>query len=136
MSMWNKHIHTDTENVHKCSYAYRNPKNTKLVQVRKFLLLFEFKVFRHEERETQFLQQTHGIFRRPPTKKNRLPSSRLESQLTTIFQIPKSSARRFRAWRHSRPWSYFLSGVLIVTSLIVTSFPRAREYLHSMCAPN
>ena len=34
------------------------------------------------------------------------------------------------------PRSYFLSGVFIVTSLIVTSTSRAREHLHSMCAPN
>ena len=32
--------------------------------------------------------------------------------------------------------SSFLSGVFIVTSVIVTSSPRAREHLHSMCAPN
>ena len=30
-----------------------------------FYYLFEFKVFRHEEGETQFLQQTRGTFRRP-----------------------------------------------------------------------
>ena len=39
----------------ECSYAYRNPKNMKLVQLRNFFYLFEFKVLRHEERETQFL---------------------------------------------------------------------------------
>ena len=30
-----------------------------------FYYLFEFKVFWHEERETQFLQQTRGTFHRP-----------------------------------------------------------------------
>ena len=75
-----------------------------------FIYLFEFKVFRHEKRETQFLTMltfpsdpaTCGTFRRP--QQNRLPSSRLESQLSRsefksqltvfvfFFQIPKSSA--------------------------------------------
>ena len=45
MSMWNRHIHTDTENVHKCSYAERNPKNRKLVRVQYFLLPFWVKGF-------------------------------------------------------------------------------------------
>ena len=30
-----------------------------------------------------------------------------------FFDFPESSAHRFRAWRHSRPRSYFLSGVLL-----------------------
>ena len=74
----------------------------------KLLFTFsEFKVFRHEEREREreregnnFLlcwpvctssaldsltQQTRSIFRRPP--KNRLPSSRLESQLSVFFKF-------------------------------------------------
>ena len=50
----------------------------------------------------------------------------VESQLTAFFfQILKSSAHRFQAWCHSHPQSYFLSGVFIVTSVIVTSSPRA-----------
>ena len=62
--------------------------------------------------------------------------SEFKSQLTAFFQIPKSSARRFRLWHHSRPQSHFLSRVFIVTSLIVSSAPCAREHPHSMCAPN
>ena len=113
-----------------------------------FIYLFEFKVFRHEEREreseregererkreTQLLSlltipsdlatcgtppQTTGLAL--ASSENRLPSSSIESQL--FFQIPKSSAHRFRAWRHSRPRLHFLSGVFIVTSVIVTSTP-------------
>ncbi len=57
--------------------------------------------------------------------KNRLPSSRLESQLLSasghdIIYVP----------------GHFLSGVFIVTSLIDTSALRAREHLHSLYAPN
>ena len=85
-------------NVHK----RRNSKNTKhirlsfLVQVRNFYYLFKFKVFCHEERETQFLtmltvrtssahdsltQQTQGTFRRPqlvsPRRTPKINSPRL-----------------------------------------------------------
>ena len=75
--------------------------------------------------------------------KNRLPSSRLESQLSlsefksqlTVFFFKFQNPQHFRAWHHSRPRAYFLSGFFIVTSLIVTSAPRVREPLQSMCAP-
>ena len=139
-----------------------------------FIYLFEFKVFRHEERETQFpfyadfSISPHHVWH--PRRKllvwprralkidllvrsldlnsqltqltcsarsaqNRLASPRSESQLTPFFfQIPKILSASGQ--RHSRPRSYFLSGVFIVTSLIVTSTPRAREHLRSMCAPN
>ena len=43
-------IFVDTKNVHNVHNTYRNPKNTKLVY-ETFYYLFEFKVFRHEERE-------------------------------------------------------------------------------------
>ena len=66
--------------------------------------------------------------------KNRLPSSRLESQHTIFFKF--QNPQRFQAWRHSHPRSYFLSVIFIVTSLIVTSTPRPGEHMHSMCAPN
>ena len=76
MNTLNRHIHTYMENVHECSYVYiyiyiyRNPKTfetltTLWFRYETFYYLFEFKVFRHEERETQFLQQTRGAFRRP-----------------------------------------------------------------------
>ena len=105
-----------------------------------FYYLFEFKVFRYE-RETQFLSIL--TFPSDPAanyrsglgelQKSTPPPSKSKSQL---FSNSKSSAHRFRAWRHSHPQFHFLSGVFIVTSVIVTSFPRMREHLHSMCAPN
>ena len=78
-----------------------------------FIYRFEFKVFRHEERErlnfllcwlfvhrqlsTHWLNKRAAHFIDPNWSrfgeiKNRLPSSRLESQLFLFFQIPKSSA--------------------------------------------
>ena len=89
MRMWNRHIHTDTENVHKCSYAYRNPKNTKLVQVRNFYLPFWVLGFSTWGERHNFFNKRAAHFvdpnwsRRSETK-NRLPSSRLESQLTRL----------------------------------------------------
>ena len=75
-----------------------------------FIYLFEFKVFRHDERETQFLTMlsvrtssalnslTQPTIRHPADPnwsgltqiKNRLPSSCVEYRLTAFFQIPKS----------------------------------------------
>ena len=70
-----------------------------------FYYLFEFKVFRHEERETQFLSMLtfpsgpHHVWPPPQTtglalasSKNRLACSEFKSQLTAFFQISKSSA--------------------------------------------
>ena len=52
--------------------------------------------------------QTTGLA--AASSENRLPSSCVESQLTVFFQIPKSSAHRFRAWRHSHPQSISIWG--------------------------
>ena len=93
-NMWNRHVY---RMFIKHIGIQKHLRLSVLVQARNFLLpFFEFKVFRHE-RETQFLQQTHGTFCRPQLgshqgeTKNRLPSSRFVSQLS-FFQIPKSSA--------------------------------------------
>ena len=81
--------------------------------------------FQHEERETQFLlcwlfhlTQQRAVHHVDPTGlassrfKSQLASPSSESQLTAFFfkNHPKSSAHRFRAWRHSHPQSHFLSG--------------------------
>ena len=60
--IWLCEMYICSKNVHK----HRNPKNTRnWFRFETFIYLFEFKVFRHEERETRFLQQTRGTFRRP-----------------------------------------------------------------------
>ena len=107
----------------KCTLGI--PKYTKLVQ-ETFYYLFEFKGFstRGERGSFSFYanfsiwtppraappQQTTGLA--SAKSENRLASfkpksqptrSEFKSQLTAFFQIPKSSARRFRAWRHSPP---------------------------------
>ena len=67
------------------------------------------------------------------------PTRFVQLQISTncffLKNHPKSSAHRFWAWRHSHPQSYFLSGVFIMTYVSVTSSPRKREHLCSMCAP-
>ena len=60
----------------------------------------------------------------------RLASPRSESQLLLFLQIPKILSSFEHDVIHV-PWSHFLSGLFILTSLIVTSAPRAREHLHS-----
>ena len=106
--------------------------------------------FQHDERETQFLlcwlfhltppRAVHlvdptGLA--SPRSKNQLTLSSFNSQLTVFFfkNHPKYSAHRSRVWHYSHPPVHFLSGVFIMTSVIVTSSPRKREHLHSMCAP-
>ena len=134
---------TYTWNVHRES---RNTRNWFRYET--FIYLLEFKVFRHEEREAQFLQQTRCTFHRPPTglasarpKIDYLPlDSNLNSLVQSLnlncffFQIPKSSA--LPGMTSFTSPVHFLSGGFIVTSLIVTSAPHAREHLHSVCAPN
>ena len=57
MNTWNRHIHTDTENVHKCSQTEESEKTRNTYdslfwfRYETFIYLFEFKVFWHEERE-------------------------------------------------------------------------------------
>ena len=76
---WNRHMFIECHNTY---FGIRKIQNWFRYET--FIHLFEFKVFQHEERETQFLQQTRSTFRRPLGEaKNRLPSSRL------LFQIPQ-----------------------------------------------
>ena len=115
-----------------------NRKTRNWFRYETFIYLFEFKVFWHEESETQFLSMLtfpsdpHHV--RPPAAN--YWSGLGDLQKSTCFVQAQISARHFRAWHHSRPRSHFLSGVFIVIFLIVTSAPRAFEHLHSMCAPN
>ena len=111
--------------------------------------------FRHEERETIFLcwlfvhrqLSIHWLNQRArtlqfitgpasPRSKNELASSKSKSQLTAFIQITKNPAHRFRAWRHSNPQFHFPTGVFYCDICDCHILPQAREYLHSMCAPN
>ena len=107
--------------------------------------------FRHQERETQFFyadcssivssKLTASPYARAHTRSPQTALASPMSEKSTCFvsvhisthcfyskslRIP---AHRFRAWRHSYPQPRLLSMVFIVTSMIVTSFPLARELL-------
>ena len=140
MNMWNRHRESqNTRNTWQLSFD----SGTKL-----FIYLSEFKVFQHEERETQFLtmltvrtssaldslnQQTCGTFRRPqlvsPRRASKIDVLRPSPNLNSLFfQVPKSSAHRFRAWRHSRPRSH-----LLLWHMWLSHPPRARVNTCSQC---
>ena len=127
MKTWNRH---------------RESKNTRnWFRYDTFIYLFEFQVFRHEERETQFLsiltpsRASHFVepnWSRRGGTKNRLPSSWLESQLTVcfFFQIPKSSALP-NMMSFTSPVS-FLIWVFLLWHLWL-SHPRARVNTTIQC---
>ena len=73
---------------------------------------FSTLVFRHEERETQFLLCWLFLHRPQSTPQPDWPAP--ESNLNSLFfKITKFSAHRFRAWRHSHPSPIFLSGFFL-----------------------
>ena len=111
-----------------------------------FYYLFEFKVFRLEERETHNFLLYWLFHLIPPgaaprckllvwlqrSPENQLPSSSVESRLTAFFQIPKSSARRFRTWRHSHPQSISYP-VFLLWHLWLSYPPRVRVNTCTQC---
>ena len=103
-----------------------------------FITFLTFRFSTRGEKDTIFTMltvpsdsKTHGTPPRPNWP-------RLGSNLNwpLFSKYPRIPAHRFRAWRHSHPQSYVLSGVFIMTSVIVTSSPLVREHLPSMCALN
>ena len=131
--------YTDLRNRHKES---KNTKLTKLVQARNFIL-FELKVFRHEERETIFLcwLLLHRQLSKQPMRSARSAQSRLASpssesqpssskartQLTAFSQISDHASS---AWRHSHLQAPFSIWDFILTSVNDTSSPHANTYAH------
>ena len=115
----------------------------KLVQVRNFIT-FESKVFRHEERETQsFYADCFYIVSSQPKQRaapvaHKVVWPRLALNLDSLvwrqelnsLLFPKSQPPLpVREVTHI-PWSQFLSGIFILTSLNDTSSLCAREHLH------
>ena len=132
MDVWNRHRES------------KNTKFTKLVQVRNFIHLFEFKRFFEMRKEihnrsmlTAFTSSTQPT-RGARSAQSCLVSSSSESQpsyseartqLSDFFQIPKILRLRPGAWGHSHPPALLLSGIFILTSLNDTSSPRMRGHL-------
>ena len=144
-----KNVHTD-----------RNPKNTKHWQLswyryETFITFFKFRFSTRGERDIQFFYadcSSSVSFQLTDTTNARAHSA--VHNWTGLTQVQKSlhlspnpnSLLLFKITKIPNPSLpgmtsftspvYFLSGVFIVTSVIVTSPSRARELLHSMCAPN
>ena len=113
--MWTRH------NVHKIFInIYRNPKTRNWFRYETFIHLFEFKGFRHEERETRsFYADYFYIVNSQPNQRaasvaNKVgwsrPALNLDSlvrkqELNSLLFLkpPKSSAHASGAWRHPHP---------------------------------
>ena len=112
----------------KCPYAYRNLKTLEtlgdsLSPGTKLLFTFlSLRFFNMRERETQFLtlltfpsdpttcgspKQTTGLASASSGKSTCFVQAQISNNCF-FFQIPKSSAHRFRAWYHSHPQFHFL----------------------------
>ena len=127
----------------------RNTDDSRSFRYKMFINFFWLLVFRHKERESQFLlcwlfhlTQQHAahpvVPNWPGLARAKKSTCFVQRQISTncfFKKSPKFSAHHFRAWRHSHPQSYSLSRVFIMTSVIVTSSACEHEYLHSMCAP-
>ena len=126
-------------------HKHRNPENTKftkLFQVRNFYYLWVKGFSTWEERDTIFLcwlilhrqlstQPTHGARSAQsrlasPSSESRPSSSEARTQLLLFLKsqptLPVCGVTQI-------PWSQFLSGIFILTSLNDTPSPRAREQL-------
>ena len=77
--------------------------------------------------------QTTGLITASP--ESQPLSSDAKTQFTDFSQIPKINPPRTLPVHDviHTPWSHFLSGIYILTSLNDTSSPRAREHLRSCC---
>ena len=115
----------------------------KLVQVRNFIT-FELKVFQHEERETQsFYADCFYIISSQPNQcaapvvhlvvwpRLNLNFSVRTQELNSLLFLKSPHPQPTLPVRDVTyiPWSQFLSGIFILTSLNDISFLRVREHL-------
>ena len=150
--IWVCEIFIYVKNVHKCSYAYRNQKTLEtlddslLVQVRNLFTFLSLRFFdMRRERGTVSFYADFSIWPQPRAAPHRKllvwpqrapkinllrPSPNLNSLF--FFIIPKSSARRFRAWRHSHPQSISYLGFLL-WHLWLSHPPRTRLNTCTQC---
>ena len=137
-----------THNKRMCKIDIGNPKYTtftKLVQVRNFIT-FELKVIRHEERETpSFYADCFYIVSSQPNQRAApvahkvvwpRPALNLDSlvwrqKLNWLLFLKSPNPQPTLPVRDVThiPWSQFLCGIFILTSLNDTSSPRARGHL-------
>ena len=119
---------------------HRESKNTKLYEIgsgTKLFITFELKVIRHEEREAQSFYADFSTCPPPraaPSRKQlvwsrRAPKVNPPRQELNLLLFLKSQPMFLVCDVTPIPWSQFLSGIFIWTSLNDTSSPRAREHL-------
>ena len=140
MNTLNKHIHTYMENVHECSYVYiyiyigirKHSKHWRLSGsgTKPFITFLSLRFFDMRRERHNFFNKRAAHFVDPYELRKSSTFFKRRISTNCFFSHPPNP-QRFGAWRHSRPRSQFLSGVFIVTSLIVTSTPHARERQHS-----
>ena len=96
-------------------------------------LLLDFKFFdtRRERHNFYHTDCSYIAYSHTPTPA-RLARARIKSQLTFFFQITKNLSPSFPGMTSFTPQSHFLSGVFIITFVIVISSAHERE-LYSMC---
>ena len=143
--MWNRHIHTGTQNVHNVHNAHRDPETrktlkTSLFRYEIFLLPLSLKVFRHKEGDAQSLYADFSICPKPratPTARpwwaseSQPPSSDAKTPLTHFSQI---SVHTSDAWHHSHPTVTFSIWGFILTSVNDVSSPAFMLHLTNPCA--
>ena len=149
MNMWNRHIHTGTQNVHNVHNVHidnigipKHKKHSRLLSSgTKLFITFELKGFSTwGGKYTIFLcwlfhlpQTTCGTRRKASASSESQPSSSdAKTQPTDFSQI---SAHASSAWRHSHPWSHSYLGFLF-WHLWMTHPSGARVNTCAHVAPN
>ena len=113
-----------------------NPETltTLIVQVRNVYSLLDFQSFdtRRERHNFYYADCSYITHSHPPPSW----SGPSQSQISTdvIFEIPKNLSPSLPGMTSFTPQSHFLSGVFIMTFVIVISSAHEHE-LYSMCAP-
>ena len=133
--VWNRHRESEIHDIHEIGSGT------------KFFITFELKVIRHEERDTQsfyadcfyIVSSQHNERAAPVADKVVWPRPALN--LDSLVRRQELNSQLFLKSQPTLPvcdityipWSQFLSGIFILTSLNDTSSPCAREHLRSCC---
>ena len=103
--------HNPTIQIYRCR-EIRNTDDSPLFRYGTFINFLTL-VFRHEERETQFL--LYWLFLHRPQSPLTSWTVPAQSEISTnvFFKVIKFSANRFRAWRHSHPSPIYYVGFFL-----------------------
>ena len=118
-------------NIYICS-EIRNTDDSPLFRYETFIY---FLTFRHEERKTQFLLCWLFLNRPKSTTPAGLALPRVKSQVTVFFKNHQILSPSLPGRTSLTPQSYFLSGVFIMTFVIVISSAHERELYSTRVEP-